>query len=249
MAVPAIIRNDAEVFDGPRRLKRRGFTLADTQHLNHILYFGRRDLEKGRAPAARPLFAIVVDLRFDCLADVYLEDIALLRRVTFLLRKAKARSVAAGDRDLPHCHRNPSVDDSAAGLMTGNVWWAIKPRRICRLSGAEMMHSTGRNSWGMVGGAVIAVNIARLPEFLIAHPTADTVELAEWAYPGRPINNWMRDNIRRHCYSWSLRPVGKRMTGKDGGIFTGIASTTWVCRNPWRLIAFKTKAPTICGRG
>jgi hypothetical protein len=70
-------------FDGPRRLKRRGFTLADTQHLNHILYFGRRDLEKGRAPAARPLFAIVVDLRFDCLADVYLEDIALLRRVTF----------------------------------------------------------------------------------------------------------------------------------------------------------------------
>ena len=23
----------------------------------------------------------------------------------------------------------------------------------------------------------------------------------------------------------------------------------WVCRNPWRLIAFKTKAPTICGRG
>jgi hypothetical protein len=102
-------------FDGPRRLKRRGFTLADTQHLNHILYFGRRDLEKGRAPAARPLFAIVVDLRFDCLADVYLEDIALLRRVTFLLRKAKARSVAAGDRDLPHCHRNPSVDEFGRG--------------------------------------------------------------------------------------------------------------------------------------
>ena len=77
--------------------KRRGLTSADAQHLNHILYFGRRDLEKGRAPAARPLFAIVVDLRFDCLADVYLEDIALLRRVTSLLRKAKARSVAAGD--------------------------------------------------------------------------------------------------------------------------------------------------------
>jgi hypothetical protein len=27
-----------------------------------------------------------------------------------------------------------------------------------------------------------------------ARPTPlDTVELAQWAYPGRPFNNWMRD--------------------------------------------------------
>jgi hypothetical protein len=32
-----------------------------------------------------------------------------------------------------------------------------------------------------------------------ARPTPlDTVELAQWAYPGRPINNWMRANVRRH---------------------------------------------------
>ena len=68
--------------------------------------FGRSDLEKGRARATRVHLATGVDPRFDYLADVYLEDLALLRRVTSLLRKAKARSVAAGDRDLPRCHQS-----------------------------------------------------------------------------------------------------------------------------------------------
>jgi hypothetical protein len=40
------------------------------------LQFGRRDLEKGRAPATRALLAIGVDPRFDYLADVCLEDLA-----------------------------------------------------------------------------------------------------------------------------------------------------------------------------
>jgi hypothetical protein len=77
------------------------------------LQFGRRDLEKGRARATRVLLAIGVDPRFDYLPDICLEDLALLRRVISVLRKAKTRSIAAGDRDLPRCHRNQSVDDSA----------------------------------------------------------------------------------------------------------------------------------------
>ena len=52
--------------------------------------------------------------------------------------------------------------------------------------------------------------------FLANQTALDTIELAKGAYPGRPINNWMRGNVRRHLRMWGYRPVGKRMTGKDG---------------------------------
>jgi hypothetical protein len=71
------------------------------------LYFGRRNLEKGQAHAWRPLFAIGVDSRFDYFPGVRrLDDLAFLRRVASQLRKAKPRTVAAGDRDLPRCHQS-----------------------------------------------------------------------------------------------------------------------------------------------
>jgi hypothetical protein len=52
--------------------------------------FARRDLEKGRAGASRPLCAMRVDLHFDYFPGIRrLNDLALLRRMTFRLRKAK----------------------------------------------------------------------------------------------------------------------------------------------------------------
>jgi Transposase len=44
---------------------------------------------------------------------------------------------------------------------------------------------------------------------LITHPL-DTVELCEWAYPGQPVNNWMRSNVQRFCRMWGIQPIGKR---------------------------------------
>ena len=34
--------------------------------------------------------------------------------------------------------------------------------------------------------------------------------------PNRAVPNWMRGNVRRHLRMWDYRPIGKRMTGKDG---------------------------------
>ena len=54
------------------------------------LYFGRPDLEKGRARATRLLFAIGVDPRLDYLPGLgCIEELALLWRGVSLLRKAK----------------------------------------------------------------------------------------------------------------------------------------------------------------
>ena len=83
------------------------------------LYFGRRDLENRRTQARGVLFAIVVDPCFDYLADVYLDDIARLRRATSLLRKAKPRSIAASDRDLPPCHQRHAGE--RRGVMPASV--------------------------------------------------------------------------------------------------------------------------------
>jgi hypothetical protein len=67
-----------------------------------------RTLKKdGEGTANRRLFVTVVDPRFDYLPGARcLEDLALLRRTASPLRKAKPRSIAAGGRDLPHCHHS-----------------------------------------------------------------------------------------------------------------------------------------------
>jgi hypothetical protein len=70
------------------------------------LYFNRRDVKKGIAPAIRLLFATGVDPRLDYLPGVRgVENGALQRSVVSALREAKPRSVAAGDCDLPRRHR------------------------------------------------------------------------------------------------------------------------------------------------
>ena len=71
------------------------------------LYFRRRDLEKGMAPAIRLLFGTGVDPRLDYLPGVRcLKGAAYKRRLASTLREAKPRSVAASYRDLPHCHKS-----------------------------------------------------------------------------------------------------------------------------------------------
>jgi hypothetical protein len=58
------------------------------------------------APAIRLLFATGVDPRLDYLPGVCrFKSAAYKRRMISSLRHAKPRSVAARDRDLPHCHR------------------------------------------------------------------------------------------------------------------------------------------------
>jgi hypothetical protein len=62
-----------------------------------------------------PLFAIGVDSRFDYFPSVRrFDDLAFLRHVASQLRKAKQRSVTAGDRDLPRWPSEPCVGEAAA---------------------------------------------------------------------------------------------------------------------------------------
>jgi hypothetical protein len=76
-----VLRGDG--FDSHGGGKRRGVTLT-------TLYFGRRDVKKGMAPAIRLLFATGVDLRLDYLSSVRgVEDVALQRRAVSLVREAK----------------------------------------------------------------------------------------------------------------------------------------------------------------
>jgi hypothetical protein len=44
---------------------------------------------------------------------------------------------------------------------------------------------------------------------LIAHPTADTVELADWAYGVGPHPTWHRWNVIRACRMFGIRPIGR----------------------------------------
>jgi hypothetical protein len=61
----------------------------------------------GELPPYRRVFVTGVDLRFDYFPGVRrLDDLALLRRVASQLRKAKPRSIMAGDCDLPRCHQS-----------------------------------------------------------------------------------------------------------------------------------------------
>ena len=38
----------------------------------------------------------------------------------------------------------------------------------------------------------------------------DTRELCSWAYPGKPVLDWMMANIIRACRKWGMKQIGKR---------------------------------------
>jgi hypothetical protein len=103
-------------FSTPRRSnsarcsRERGISPPQTRFYNSVAV----TLKMESARAARLLFAIGVDPRLDCFSGVRrLDGFALLRSAVSRLREGKPRSIAASDRDLPHCHRSLSVDDSA----------------------------------------------------------------------------------------------------------------------------------------
>jgi hypothetical protein len=95
---------------------------------------------------------------------------------------------------------------------------------------------------------------------LIAHPQADTMQLADWAYGAGPHPTWHRWNIIRHRRKWGIQPIGKRKTGKDGRprlvwalrkslrLRKALSATCVLSKRPRPAAAFRRSAKVVVSR-